>query len=69
MTSLPPFPPLTVPPGHLTPPPPQAVLQHYYPKALMSELALYTHLALVDLAAAFPNKPLIEVQAGCVCVR
>jgi hypothetical protein len=26
------------------------------PKALMSELSLYTHLALQDLANAFPNQ-------------
>ena len=44
--------------------PSQDVLQHFYPKALMSELSLYMHRALVDLHAAFPNR-----QAKRTCKR
>ncbi len=40
----------------------QAVLAQYYPTALMSELALYTHKALLDLHNAFPNRTYIEVD-------
>ncbi len=40
----------------------QSVLAQYYPTALMSELALYTHKALLDLHNAFPNRTYIEVD-------
>jgi hypothetical protein len=40
----------------------QEVLNQYYPKALMSELALYTHLSIQDLANAFPNRSFIEID-------
>lgn len=40
----------------------QDMLSHYYPKALMSELALYMHKSLVDLANAFPNQQHVEID-------
>ena len=38
------------------------VLRSFYPKALMSELALYSHRALADLQASFPNSTSINVD-------
>ncbi len=37
-----------------------------FPKALMSELALYTHKSLLDLANAFPNATVIEIVSRSV---
>ena len=48
-----------------------AVLQNYYPKALMSEMSLYLHRALVDLHNAFPSSSFIAIDnlmtLGQVC--
>eukprot|EP00195_Chlamydomonas_chlamydogama_P000429 CAMPEP_0202918372 /NCGR_PEP_ID=MMETSP1392-20130828/73280_1 /ASSEMBLY_ACC=CAM_ASM_000868 /TAXON_ID=225041 /ORGANISM="Chlamydomonas chlamydogama, Strain SAG 11-48b" /LENGTH=152 /DNA_ID=CAMNT_0049611409 /DNA_START=69 /DNA_END=523 /DNA_ORIENTATION=- len=38
------------------------VLKNYYPKALMSELALYMHRALLDLYNAFPSNSCIDID-------
>lgn len=44
------------------PPPPQDILQEYYPKALLSELALYLNRSLIDLHYSFPNTRFIHVD-------
>ncbi|GAX75211.1 hypothetical protein CEUSTIGMA_g2655.t1 [Chlamydomonas eustigma] len=38
------------------------VLQHYYPKALMSELSYYMHHTLMDLHISFPNASNINID-------
>ncbi len=40
----------------------QAVLSDSYPKAIMTDLALYTQRALEDLSDAFPDKSTLQID-------